>query len=254
MDTTQTAQTAVIIPFTISCFGVILNENQDPPRVQLVHNKEDSAEDGKIRKPQGWGLPGGGFKEDEDKTPRHAARREVKDEAGIKTVLGKFFPKSHYGEALLQKKPQTNHEVYTFFLKEISNGHKVVEVTESGAAGGFTLADILTMPLSVGRHGKSNPYGIYFSHRERIFTVLKKLGYDFRQMIPNLSELMRSLDPEEVGTEVYWILKDAAERQQPELVKSSPSIETEENEKEESKLDHEKGCNCDTCWCRFAKN
>ncbi len=193
---------------TVTALGLIIDEEQDPLRIYLCHNNADPAVNGKPGKPAGWGLPGGG-KELHDRTPRHAVRREVLREVGFKTVLGKFFPKSRYGEVIRQFRPKINNTVYVFYLlKADSTETRILEFDESDAYGAFSLTRILMMPLAASRK-RLNPEGIYFAHRERIFEALAKLGFDFKKIIPNLAELLAILDWEEVGEKIYYLLNDA---------------------------------------------
>ena len=49
------------LPKITSCFAVIIEENQTPPRFYLVHNTADPlGPNGEEGKPAGFGPPGGG--------------------------------------------------------------------------------------------------------------------------------------------------------------------------------------------------
>ena len=235
----------------ISSYAVILDETLDPLGVFLFHTNEEKDEGGNITQPAGWKLPGGGYEKLRDKTPRHTARNETLLEIGIKTGLAIYFRESRYGESLFETKRRINKEkilnlrVYTFFMERITGERKKnAESLEGGARGSFSLADILLMPLDRSKEtGEMNPYGIHYSARRRIFITLKKAGYDFQKLILNLSELINKIDYEEVGTDVYWILKDAL---------YAPKPESEETFLKKSiKIKHEKICHCDSCWKKW---
>src|SRR3989338_663006 len=157
---------------TTSCFGVIIENNQIPPRIYLVHNTADPlGPNGEEGKPNGWGLPGGGSLENEK--PDETVRREVLGEAGLLTEIATRNKNSECGEILFESKPLINNEIYIFHLKKIdTEGFRSIE--ETGETGRVMLADlgsILRMPLAVkaiSRESKAaekikNPEGIYFS-------------------------------------------------------------------------------------------
>lgn len=207
------------LPKTTSCFGVIIENNQIPPRIYLVHNTADTlGPNGEEGKPDGWGLPGGGLLEGEK--PEETVRREVLGEAGLLTeiVPPRRDRKSEFGEILFENKPFINNDLYIFHLKKIdTEGFRNIE--ETGETGRIMLADlgsILKMPLAIKiiRRENSeaekikNPEGIYFSTRERIFGVLEYLGYDFYDFIPDLDKLCQGIKREEVGDYVYNLLSE----------------------------------------------
>ena len=235
---------------TVSGFAVIFDETLDPPGVFLFHVNDEYDEEYEAQ-PAGWKLPGGRYEKPRDKTPRHAARNETLLEIGLKTGLAKFFKDSRYGEALKENKNWAEEEeiiqleVYTFFMKRIGNKRKKnAEPNEGGARGSFSLADILLMPLARNeKAGEKNPYGIHYSARKRIFVTLKRAGYDFLELIPDLPQLIKKIDHEEVGTDVYWILRDALDVK-PEEVLPKRERETESG----FSCLHEKACPCDICW------
>lgn len=203
------------LPKTISCFGVILEDNQIPPRIYLVHNTADplgpNDEEGK---PDGWGLPGGGSILNEK--PEETVRREVLGEAGLLTEIATRGKNSEFGEILFESKPLINNNLYIFHLKKIdTEGFRNIE--ETGETGRVMLADlgsVLKMPLAIkvtyqenGEAKKTkNPEGVYFSTRERIFGVLEYLGYDFYDLIPDLDKLFLETKREEVGDYIYNLL------------------------------------------------
>ncbi|MDO8676222.1 MAG: hypothetical protein Q7K16_01020 [Candidatus Azambacteria bacterium] len=247
----------------VSSFAVILDEVTDPPWIFLFHvNGEEHKETGEITQPAGWKLPGGSYEKPRDRTPRHTARNETKLEIGINTRLRKFFPDSQYGEALqenkifLDKDKTLPLQVYTFFMKRIGKEtDKRVETNEGGASGSFSLTDVLLMPLSRDtKNGKLNPYGIHFSARKRIFTTLKRAGHNFLELIPNLPELIGRIDWEDVGEEVYWILRDAIDAPPESEILSEILSEEKETALGYSESDHEKICPCDACWQRWWTN
>lgn len=235
----------------ISSFAVILDEIQDPPWIFLFHVNDE--EDEGITQPAGWKLPGGRYERPRDRTPRHTARNETKLEIGINARLRKFFNGSQYGEALqenkmlFEKDKTLSLRVYTFFMKRIGTETvKKVETNEGGASGSFSLTDVMLMPLSRNtKNGEFNPYGIHFSARRRIFITLKRAGYNFLELIPKLPELIDRIDWEEVGKDVYWILKDALEAPESE---SATMSKDREPAPDYSKDVHEKICPCDACW------
>lgn len=206
----------------ISSFIVVLDESS---WVHLFHvnNEYEDTEDEEnddVAQPAGWKLPGGRFEKPRDKTPKHTAFNETYLELGITARLGKYFRNrnSYYGEALREYKTGKNKKgqffhltVYTFLGKV--TGTTVVgtaEKNEGGAKGTFSLARILLMPLARNiETGEKNFYGIQRSARSRIFIALRRTGYDFRELIPNLSRLMDEINWEEVGDEIYYMLKDA---------------------------------------------
>jgi len=211
---------------TTSCFGVIIENNQIPPRIYLVHNTADPlGPNGEEGKPDGWGLPGGGSLENEK--PDETVRREVLGEAGLLTEIATYGKNSEFGEILFESKPLINNEIYVFHLKRIdAEGFRNIE--ETGETGRVMLADlgsILRMPLAIkvirqeddpstslrtsGTAEKTkNPEGIYFSTRDRIFGVLEYLGYDFYDLIPDLDKLFPEIKREETGNYVYNLLAE----------------------------------------------
>mgnify|MGYP001597375569 FL=1 len=206
------------LPKTTSCFGVIIENNQIPPRVYLVHNTADTLGlNGEEGKPDGWGLPGGGSLEGEK--PEETVRREVLGEAGLLTEISTRGRKSEFGEILFENKPFINNDLYIFHLKKINTeGFRNIE--ETGETGRVMLADlgsILKMPLAIKfiRRENSeaekikNPEGIYFSTRERIFGVLEYLNYDFYDLIPDIDKLFLEIKREEVGDYVFNLLNEA---------------------------------------------
>lgn len=231
----------------ISSFAVILDETLEPLGVFLFHVNDEYDEKGEAQ-PAGWKLPGGGYEKPRDKTLRHTARNETLLEIGLKTVLAKFFRGSQYGEAVLENKSWAEEKktlqlkVYTFFMRRIgSKRKKNAEPSEGGARGSFSLADILLMPLARNKEtGEKNPYGIHYSARRRIFITLKKAGFNFLEIIPNLPELIDEVNWEEIGEDVYWILRDAIDAPDP--------VQEAETEFDYSKSVHEKTCPCDLCW------
>jgi len=202
---------------TTSCFGVIIENNQIPPRIYLVHNTADPlGPNGEEGKPDGWGLPGGGSLEGEK--PDETVRREVLGEAGLITEIVTRGKNSEYGEILFESKPLINNEIYVFHLKRIdAEGFRNIE--ETGETGRVMLADlgsILKMPLAIkaihredGATEKiKNPEGIYFSTRDRIFGVLEYLGCDFYELIPDLDKFFPEIKREETGNYVYNLLAE----------------------------------------------
>lgn len=192
----------------ISAFGLIVDKQQNPPKICLVKNRPDPR-----GKPGGLGMPGGGM-ELTDRTPRRAARREIRNETGITTVLEKFFEKSKFGEVIINHREALDVEIaiYTFFMKDTGEPLvPVVETDETNGLGWFTLAEILRMPSATDPDGRSkNPEGVYFSHRQRIVKALYKLKFDFNVLIPGLAELMirSKIKFGEVGEDVYYLLLD----------------------------------------------
>lgn len=209
------------LPQTKSCFGMIIENNQIPPRIYLVHNIADPlGPNGEEGKPDGWGLPGGGSLEGEK--PDETVRREVLGEAGLLTEIATRGKNSEYGEILFESKPFINNDVYIFHLKKIdTEGFRNIE--ETGETGRVMLADlgsILKMPLALKIvywggiiTGKiKNPEGIYFATRDRIFGVLEYLGYDFYELIPELDKLIEEVKREEVGDYVYNLLAEVVRK------------------------------------------
>lgn len=209
------------LPKTVSCFGVIIEDNQTPPRIYLVHNTADPlGANGEEGKPSGWGLPGGGNLEGEKL--EETVRREVLGEAGLLTEIATRGKNSEFGEILFEAKPLINNDLYIFHLKKIdTEGFRNIE--ETGETGRVMLADlgsILKMPLAVKviRREDSeaekikNPEGIYFSTRERIFGVLEYLGYDLYDFIPDLDKLIGEINAGEVGDYVYNLLSEVVRK------------------------------------------
>lgn len=245
---------------TISSFAVILDEIQDPPWIFLFHvNNEENKETNKIAQPAGWKIPGGRYERPRDRTPRHTARNETKLETGINTRLRKFFHGSQYGEVFQENKMFLDKDkilplkVYTFFMKRIGKETvKRVETNEGGVSGSFSLTDVLLMPLSRNtKNGELNPYGIHFSARRRIFITLKRAGYNFLNLIPNLPELIDRIDWEEVGEDVYWILRDALDAPESESATLPEDMEPTLDYPESF---HKKICPCNTCWQKWWTN
>lgn len=233
----------------ISSFAVVLDELQDPPWVFLFHvndeYEEDENGDEGVAQPAGFKLPGGRYEIPRDETPRHTAQNETLLEIGLNVELAKFFDNhnSPYGEALQECKNRVDRKgetfclkVYTFFMKRTDNTvARTIEKNEGGARGSFSLTDVLLMPLARNtKTGEKNPYGIHFSARKRIFCVLERAGYDFLELIPDLPKLFDKLNPDEIGEDVYWILRDALEAPKPEETVATAK--------------HEKTCPCDACW------
>lgn len=242
----------------VSSFAVILDEIQDPPWIFLFHvNDEENEENNKIVQPAGWKLPGGRYEKPRDETPRHTAQNETRLEIGIDVELKMFFQGSAFGEAILEKRTFKSNdeifhlEVYTFFMKRVGNTTvKKAETKEGGASGSFSLKDVLLIPLAYNEKiGGLSPYGVQFSARKRIFITLKRAGYDFLKLIPDLPEFFDELDPDEVGTDVYWILRDALDAPEPESTTSSEDMEPPTLDYLE--YVHEKICPCDFCWQKW---
>lgn len=248
----------------VSSFAVVLDELQDPPWVHLFHvNDEYEKGDGKdddIAQPAGFKIPGGRYEIPRDATPRHTAQNETLLEIGLNVEPAKLFnnQNSPYGEALLECKTLTDKKgkilylkVYTFFMKRTDNTVAgTIEKNEGGARGSFSLTDILLMPLARNTEtGEYNPYGIHFSARRRIFITLRRAGYNFLELIPNLPELINRIYWEELGTDVYWILKDAIDMPEQESA-TLPEEETEPALNCSESI-HEKTCACDACWQRW---
>lgn len=211
------------LPKTVSCFGVIIENNQIPPRIYLVHNTADPlGPNGEEGKPDGWGLPGGGSLKGEK--PHETVKREVLGETGLFTKIATRGRNSEFGEILFEAKPYINNDTYIFHLeKKGIGGFEVIE--ETGETGRVMLADlgsILKMPRAIevtrlenGWTEKTkNPEGIYFSTRERIFGVLEYLGYDFYTLIPDLDELINEISREEVGDYIYNLLADVVRKKE----------------------------------------
>ena len=246
----------------VSGFAVVLDEINYPAEVSLFHVNNEYDDNGNIAHPAGWKIPGGRYEKPRDESPRHTAQNETLLEIGINVELGKFFRDSEFGEAILEKRTfkgngeTFNLEIYTFFMKRVGNAIvKKVETNEGGASGSFSLKDVLLMPLARKTEtGEFSPYGIHFSARRRIFLTLKRAGYDFLKLIPDLPELFDELGPDEVGAEVYWILREALDSPEPE---SAPEeVEPESNyqiepAKAAPTSKHEKICPCDPCWQRW---
>ena len=209
------------LPKTTSCFGVIIENNQIPPRIYLVHNIADPLGlNGEKGKPDGWALSGGRSLECEK--PDETVRREVLGEAGLLTELATRGRNSEFGEILFEAKTAINNEVYIFHLKRIdTEGFRNIEETdETGRVMLADLRSILKMPLAVkvireidGVEKKTkNPEGIYFSTRDRIFGVLEYLGYDFYELIPDLDKLFPEIKREEVGNYIYNLLAETVRK------------------------------------------
>lgn len=212
------------LPKIRSCFGVIIEDNQVPPRIYLVHNNPDPlGPNGEEGKPEGWGLPGGGNK-DENEKPEETVRREVLGEAGLLTRIA-TRGNTEFGEILFESKPQINNDILIFHLEKLESNDGFRNIEETGETRRVMLADlgsILKMPLAVkiirlpdGEQIKiRNPEGIYFTTRERIFGLLHYLGYDFYNLIPDLDKLIGEISREEVGSYVYDLLTSMVEERQ----------------------------------------
>ena len=209
------------LPKIISCFGVIMENNQTPPRIYLVHNIADPlGPNGEEGKPDGWGLPGGGSLDGEK--PDETVRREVLGEAGLLTEIATRGKNSEFGEILFEYKPIIDNDIYIFHLRKINTeGFRNIE--ETGETGRVMLADlgsILRMPLAIKDiHHKDgttekikNPEGIYFSTRDRIFGVLEYLSYDFYELIPDLNKLFPEIKREEIGNYIYNLLAETVRK------------------------------------------
>ena len=204
------------LPKITSCFGLIIEEDQVPKRIYLVHNNADPlGPNGEEGKPDGWGLPGGGSLESE--TPEETVRREVLGEAGLSTELATRREDSQFGEILFEHKLYANNDILIFHLKKMEGEEGFRNIEETGETRRVMLADlgsILKMPLAIKivcrAEDKSekvkNPEGIYFSTRERIFGMLEYLDYDFYDLIPDLDKLIKETSKEEVGNYVYNLL------------------------------------------------
>ncbi len=214
------------LPKITSCFGVIIENNQIPLRIYLIHNTADPLEpNGEEGKPDGWGLPGGGSLDGEK--PDETVRREVLGEAGLLTEIATRGKNSEFGEILFEAKPFVNNDIYIFFLKRINDeslrnkGFRSIEETnETRRVMLADLGSILKMPLAIkitqredGATEKTkNPEGIYFSTRNRIFGVLEYLGYNFYELIPDFDKLFPEIKREEVGNYVYNLLADTVRK------------------------------------------
>ena len=223
------------LPKIKSCFGVIIEENQIPPRIYLVHNNADPlGPNGEKGKPAGFGPPGGGGEKGE--TALEAAITEVKNEIGVTTIMATHGEDSEAGEILFESKPVIDintgkpaiNEIYIFHLrrKDDSSFEEIKETDETGRLMLATFGSILTMPLArkiiKGADGSTtvveNPEGIYFAARERFFGVAYYLGYDFYRLIPNLDEVFPKINREDVGNYIYNLLAEAIQERN-EVVK-----------------------------------
>lgn len=217
------------LPKITSCFGVIIEENQAPPRIYLIHNNADPlGPNGEEGKPDGWGLPGGGSLDDEKPYEEEidfpkgkfggTVRREVLGEAGLLTEIA-TRGNTEFGEILLEHKPYINNDILIFHLKvkevDDKRGFRVIEeTTETRKVMLADLGSILMMPSAIkiirqasGEKEKiNNSEGIYFSARERIFGLLHYLDRDFYQLIPDLDNLIGKISREEVGGYIYELL------------------------------------------------
>jgi hypothetical protein len=254
------------LPIVKSCFGVIFLENQYPWRIILVHNNADAlGPNGEEYKPAGYGIPGGGNRDDyelpyEDEVDFKkgkfggTVRREVLDEAGIWTEIatrGKNSDKEipDFGQILFESKlvslengrPAIN-EIYVFHLKSIGERFefkKVKETNETRRLLMLDLGSILLLPLAITkvysyREDGSiesvkivdrNSEGIYFSARERIFGVVKYLGLNLYQLIPDLNDIFPNLQKEKIGWYVYKLLSDAIEKRKEEIAREAKLLE-----------------------------
>lgn len=219
------------LPKITSCFGVIIENNQTPPRIYLIHNTADPlGPNGEEGKPDGWGLPGGGSLEGEKPYEEEldiangkyggTVRREVLGEAGLLTEIATRGKNSEFGEILFENKPDINNDIYIFHLIRKIDTEGFRNIEETGETGRVMLADlgsILKMPLAIkvtyqeniAVEKIKNPEGIYFSTRDRIFGMLEYLGYDFYELIPDLDRLFPEIRREEIGNYVYNLLADA---------------------------------------------
>lgn len=245
--------------------AVVLDETNYPAELCLFHTNNEYDNKGNITQPAGWKLPGGRYEKPRDKTPRHAARNETLLETGLKVIMAKFFSDSEFGEALYESKTKIADgypfqlKVYTFLMKKVDRSiSKRFETEEGGATGNFSLRDILLMPLARNtKTGDYNPYGIQFSARKRIFITLYRAGYDFLKLIPDLSKFFDELDPDKVGEEVYWILLDALNLVDACNAPGEEYVNVEERITQKNApvtSEHEKDCDCDACWRRFAES
>ena len=264
MENTETPKAPETI---ISSFAVVLDELQDPPWIHLFHVNDEydeiagGEEDEDVAQPSGFKLPGGRYEVPRDETPRHTAQNETLLEIGLNVKPAKLFSNrnSPYGEALQEHKTFVNKrgkvfflKVYTFFMERIDNTVVgTVEKNEGGGKASFSLADILTMPLARNtRTGEKNSYGIHHSARKRIFITLRRAGYDFMKLIPELPWLIDKINRGEVGEDIYLILKDAiSDSENHTGVEDIPK----ETEIEPVVTSCKKDCDCDVCWRRFAE-
>ncbi len=218
---------------THTCKAVVLYEDQEPPRVSLIHSKADPpGPDGKKGKPEGDDLPGGGGENGE--TLFETVMREVQDEAGIAIKYQEFEPCQGVviklptimgpyedGAFVCEPKPWTTplpNTVWTFLLEPLDNKlRRVSEVNETGRVMFATLEDILTAPLAIKKVGRvvieENRAGIYFSTRQRIIATLHAAGKNFCKLIPNLRDLIHKINREEVGDFTYDLLVGALQAQ-----------------------------------------
>jgi hypothetical protein len=209
-----------------------------------------------------------------DNSPLETAIHEVKLETGMDVVLLEnrtLDPHDlEHGELLKERKSRINNTIYTYLLKR-TNGNidQIKESSEGGAVGSFSLMDILLMPLARQTTGEIHSYGIYFSHRKRIIIVLKRAGYDFLELAPNLPELLENRDEEELrsewGDEVYDILTDAVFQNDIRIAEAN-NIETDEYivvveegettieviEEPPAECSEQPNCPCDACYAKWA--
>lgn len=206
-----------------TCKAIVLYEDQEPPRIALIHSKADPpGPDGKSGKLEGDDLPGGGSEGLE--TLFETVIREVQEEAGIAIKYQEFEPLPGVviklptilgpyedGAFVCEPKPWINNTLWTFLLEPLDNKlRKVSEVNETCRVMFAALEDILTAPLAMKKVGgviiEENRAGIYFSTRQRIVAALHAAGKDFFRLVPNLSELICKIRRDEVGDYVHDVL------------------------------------------------
>lgn len=245
------------LPRTKSCFAfMFVDKKQNPRRLVLVHNNADpKGPNGKEGKPAGWGLPGGGNRDKDEKPYEEevdfskgkfggTVRREVLGEAGLWTKIATHRQDSEFGEILYEKKeveekgrPAINEvHIFVFHLENLSEGiEQIIETSETRRVAFADLGSILMMPRAfVKKYNYKpdgsvesveivdrKPEGIYFSARERIFGVVEYLGLDLYELIPDFDSIFPEIKKEEVGNIVWDILVKAIEKKKEEQIREA---------------------------------
>lgn len=145
-------------------------------RVLLPRNKKPP-KGSEERKPAGFGNPTGQVDQNETKT--RAVERETEAETG-------YSVRQIIGEAFIVEKPWVPNIIHVFIIESRDFPGPVKEKDEIDFTidPWHTLKEVFTMPAAQDKYGSNrNPYGIYYSHKQRLFRAIETMIYHPEDLI-----------------------------------------------------------------------